>query len=134
MALDVDKLFKTLEKGFDGMEKGMTDKTLRMEMRMDKMRQRMEDSADKIRRKAEKMGQTKSRIIIDGKDLSDIDKHPAVQMFKIFIGSLKWFLMMALVFYIFITFNRFMDHVDNPKSPPPLEQKKEVETKESKKI
>jgi len=137
MSLDLDDLFKTLDKGFDKFDTTMTDKSRRIEQRMEKMRQGIEKRADDIRDRAEKkaasirrgvdkMGQTKkSRIVIDGKDLSDCGVDPLVQMFKIFIGSLKWFALIGLLFYIFITFNNFIDKVGDkvPQlSPPSVEE------------
>jgi len=122
MALDVDKLFRTLEEGFDGLEKGMTDKTLRMEMRMEKMRQRMEGKADQIRRKAESMGQIKRR---------PVGRSSFRTTFRVIRRVTYFIIFMFMVAYMAVTFSQFLKEQQyTPKTLNPEVEK----TQELKKL
>jgi len=129
MATDIDELFKTLEKGFDKMESGMTDKTRRMDMKMENMHNRLEKKfKEREDRLKEKMGSIKTRgnISINGRNYTGDSQ---MEKLRMLVSLLKWLLLLmftiVMFFVISSTFNNiFNEHKYKMKdlAPAPIEE------------
>ena len=131
MAIDPDKLFDILDKGFDHFDKTMTDKSRRIEQRMDKMRERIEARADDIRKRTEDNADAlRHRLDKRLAKLKDYDfEDSGIEgkrkvMKQIVVMALVPMLLIFVMLVIFLFTSLDTDKVStSPKlSPPPIEE------------
>lgn len=113
---DPDKLFDILDKGFDRLDIGITDKTHRMEMRMENTRQRIEERMKRMGKLMEEKGRLAAER---SRDISVPDMDARRRAMK----GLRFMLTITFLLFFFmglIFIWALADKRETSQTPPPL--------------